>query len=94
MCLNSYTFINEQPFLNKKSIFNFLPFFFIFLKCFGRYLKMWKIANLGYGNGRNSKTKIGLTRFLVQMLSRCVSTKLFSGFLILFVKFELYCKIT
>ena len=36
--------------------FHFLPIC-IFLKCFCRYLKMWKIANLGYGNGRNSKTK-------------------------------------
>ena len=35
--------------------FNFFTNF-IFLKCFYRYLKMWKIANLGYGNGRNSKT--------------------------------------
>ena len=55
MCLNSYSFINEQPFSNSISILNFLPIF-IFLKCFCRYLKMWKIANLGYGNGRNSKT--------------------------------------
>ena len=45
----------EQPFSNSISILNFLPIF-IFLKCFCRYLKMWKIANLGYGNGRNSKT--------------------------------------
>ena len=55
MCLNSYSFINEQPFSNSVSILIFLPIF-IFLKCFCRYLKMWKIANLGYGNGRNSKT--------------------------------------
>ena len=55
MCLNSYSFINEQPFSNSISILNFLPIF-IFLKCFCRYLKMWKIANLGYGNERNSKT--------------------------------------
>ena len=56
MCLNSYSFINEQSFSNSISILNFLPIF-IFLKCFCRYLKMWKIANfLGYGNGRNSKT--------------------------------------
>ena len=55
MCLNSYAFINEQPFSNSTSILNFLPIF-IFLKCFCRYLKMWKIANLGYGNGRNSIT--------------------------------------
>ena len=55
MCLNSYSFINEQPFSNSISILNFLPIF-IFLKCFRRYLKMWKIANLGYGNGLNSKT--------------------------------------
>ena len=55
MCLNSYSFINEQPFSNSISILSFLPIF-IFLKCFCRYLKMWKITNLGYGNGRNSKT--------------------------------------
>ena len=55
MCLNSYSFINEQPFSNSISILIFLPIF-VFLKCFCRYLKMWKIANLGYGNGRNSKT--------------------------------------
>ena len=55
MCLNSYSFINEQPFSNSISILIFLPIF-IFLKCFYRYLKTWKIANLGYGNGRNSKT--------------------------------------
>ena len=55
MCLNSYSFINEQPFSSSISILNFLPIF-IFLKCFCRYLKMWKIANLSYGNGRNSKT--------------------------------------
>ena len=55
MCLNSYSFINEQPFSNSISILNFLPIF-IFLKCFCRYLKMWKIANLGYRNGHNSKT--------------------------------------
>ena len=54
MCLNSYSFINEQPFSNSISILNFLPIF-LFLKCFCRYLKMWKIANLGYGNGRISK---------------------------------------
>ena len=55
MCLNSYSFINQQPFSNSISILNFLPIF-IFLKCFCRYFKMWKIANLGYGNERNSKT--------------------------------------
>ena len=55
MCLNSYSFVNEEPFSNSISILNFLPIF-VFLKCFCRYLKMWKIANLGCGNGRNSKT--------------------------------------
>ena len=45
----------NSHFTNSISILNFLPIF-IFLKCFCRYLKMWKIANLGYGNGRNSKT--------------------------------------
>ena len=34
--------------------FNFFTNFYI-SEMFCRYLKMWKIANLGYGNGRNSK---------------------------------------
>ena len=56
MCLNSYFFINKQPFSNKLLILIFLQIF-IFLKCFCLYLKMVKIANVRCGNERNSKTK-------------------------------------
>ena len=47
------------------------------------------LPGLGVGINRSD-----LTRFLVQMLSRCVSTKLCIRILILFFTFELRCKIT
>ena len=91
MCLNSYSFINEQPFSNLISIFNFLPIF-IFLKCFCRYLNMWKIANLGYGNGRNSKT-IYPIYMIFDICRRPISTKPWRAFFDFFSNFKLRHKI-
>ena len=54
--VSKFILFHKRTAIIKFSIFNFLPIF-IFLKCFGRYLKRLKIANLGYGNGRNSKNE-------------------------------------
>ena len=36
---------------------------------------MWKIANLGYGNGRNSKTIYPINMIFVDICRRPISTK-------------------
>ena len=59
MCLNSYSFINEQLFSNEISVFNFYQFLY-FWNVFADILKQ---QNAQYANSykRNSKTKGRMT---------------------------------
>ena len=74
MCLNSYSFINKEPFSNK--IYFFFYQFPYFWNVFADISKCGKLQAWVTGTDVTQKRNIDLTGFLVQMLSRCVITKL------------------
>ena len=88
-----YYIVTRECHISPESLCRELPNFthYFDLVAMAMLLALW-VAK--HGNGRNSKRNIYLTRFLVQILSRCVSTKLCLRIFNYFFKFELRHKIT